>query len=58
MPFDTLKIDQVFLEGEGDLMRNLALIRSIVHLGHTLGKAVVCEGVETSSDPSPQREWM
>ncbi len=47
MPFDTLKIDQVFLTRGEDLMKNLALIRSIVHLGHTMGKTVVCEGVET-----------
>ena len=47
MPFDTLKIDQVFLRHSDDLMKNLSLIRSIVHLAHTLDKTVVCEGVET-----------
>jgi EAL domain-containing protein (putative c-di-GMP-specific phosphodiesterase class I) len=30
-------------------MKNFALIRSIVHLGHTMGKTVVCEGVETKA---------
>jgi EAL domain-containing protein (putative c-di-GMP-specific phosphodiesterase class I) len=49
MPFDTLKIDQGFLARGEDLMKNLALIRSIVHLGHTMGKTVVCEGVETEA---------
>ena len=47
MPFDTLKIDQVFLRHSDDLMKNLSLIRAIVHLAHTLDKTVVCEGVET-----------
>jgi len=47
MPFDTLKIDQVFLRHSDNLLKNLALIRSIVHLAHTLDKTVVCEGVET-----------
>jgi EAL domain-containing protein (putative c-di-GMP-specific phosphodiesterase class I) len=49
MPFDTIKIDQVFLRQGEDLMKNLALIRSIVHLGHSIGKTMVCEGVEVES---------
>ncbi len=49
MPFDTPKIDQVFLTRGEDLMKNLALIRSIVPLGHTRGKTVVCEGVGTQA---------
>ena len=47
MPFDTLKIDRSFLgTGTGDAP-NLALIQSIVLLGHSIGKMIVFEGVET-----------
>ena len=47
MPFDTLKIDRSFLgTGTGDAP-NLALIQSIVLLGHSIGKTIVFEGVET-----------
>jgi diguanylate cyclase (GGDEF)-like protein len=56
MPFDTLKIDQGFLTGGEDLTKNLALIRSIVHLGHTMGKTVVCEGIETQAQAAALRD--
>jgi EAL domain-containing protein (putative c-di-GMP-specific phosphodiesterase class I) len=56
MPFDTLKIDQGFLTKGEDLTKNLALIRSIVHLGHTMGKNVICEGVETQAQATALRD--
>lgn len=49
MPFDTLKIDRSFLGDESGDAPNLALIQSIVLLGHSIGKTVVFEGVETES---------
>ncbi len=56
MPIDTIKIDQVFLSQGEEVLKNLALIRSIVHLGHTMGKTVVCEGVETAAQASALAE--
>ena len=47
LPFDTLKIDRSFLNSDPISQRNCELIRSIIHLGHSFGQKVVCEGVET-----------
>jgi diguanylate cyclase len=47
-PFDKVKIDRSFV---GDMTSNpqaLAIIRSVIGLGHGLGVPVVAEGVETS----------
>ncbi|HMG47349.1 MAG TPA: EAL domain-containing protein [Allosphingosinicella sp.] len=47
-PFDKVKIDRSFV---GDMIANpqaLAIIRSVIGLGHGLGVPVVAEGVETS----------
>ncbi|MEJ1157768.1 EAL domain-containing protein [Prosthecomicrobium sp. N25] len=44
-PFDTIKIDQQFVRGEG--RDRPLLLRTIVGLGHDLGMTVVAEGVET-----------
>ena len=44
-PFDTLKIDQQFVRGDGK--DRIVLLRSIIGLGHDLGLQLVAEGVET-----------
>ena len=47
-PFDKVKIDRSFV---GDMIANpqaLAIIRSVIGLGHGLGVPVVAEGVETA----------
>ncbi len=44
-PFDTLKIDQQFVRGEGK--DRAVLLRSIIGLGRDLGLQLVAEGVET-----------
>jgi PAS domain S-box-containing protein/diguanylate cyclase (GGDEF)-like protein len=46
LPVDALKIDRSFVEGVTP--GGLQMVRSIVALAHTLGVAVVCEGVETA----------
>jgi EAL domain-containing protein (putative c-di-GMP-specific phosphodiesterase class I) len=48
MPFDRLKIDRSFLTPPAhESTLNAALIHAVVKLGHSVGKTVICEGVET-----------
>jgi diguanylate cyclase (GGDEF)-like protein len=46
LPIDTLKIDQSFLQGMADNPKDVAIVRSIIELGHNLDCKVVAEGVE------------
>lgn len=48
-PIDTLKIDRDLVQG-GEEGPGSAIVRSIVAFSHELGKKVVAEGAETSSD--------
>ena len=48
-PFDTIKIDQTFVRGEGLGDRRI-ILRSIIGLAHDLGMDVVAEGAETEAD--------
>lgn len=45
-PFDTIKIDQQFIRGEGN--DRPVLLKTIIGLGHDFGMSVVAEGVETA----------
>jgi len=47
-PIDELKIDQSFVQTMLDDPADLAIVRSIVALGHALGLRLVAEGVETA----------
>ncbi|NDP60379.1 MAG: EAL domain-containing protein, partial [Oxalobacteraceae bacterium] len=49
-PIDKLKIDRSFVKDMHSSAANLAVTRAIIGLGHTLGLAVVAEGVELASD--------
>ena len=49
-PIDKLKIDRSFVRNIHSSAANLAVTRAIIGLGHTLGLAVVAEGVELASD--------
>ncbi|OLT42597.1 diguanylate phosphodiesterase [Saccharomonospora sp. CUA-673] len=46
LPVDQVKIDKSFVFGMGTDLGDLAVVRSIVELGHSLGLSVVAEGVE------------
>jgi diguanylate cyclase (GGDEF)-like protein/PAS domain S-box-containing protein len=50
-PFDTIKIDRALVQssGSGD-GAGAAIVRSMVALGHELGKKIVAEGVEEPKD--------
>jgi len=45
-PIDVLKVDRGFVSGM-DEHGNKMIVRSVVHLAHNLGYAVVAEGIET-----------
>jgi diguanylate cyclase (GGDEF)-like protein/PAS domain S-box-containing protein len=50
-PFDTIKVDRALVQASGESGgAGSAIVRSIVALGHELGKSVVAEGVETPED--------
>ncbi|WP_158633967.1 GGDEF and EAL domain-containing protein [Radiobacillus deserti] len=44
-PLTKLKIDRIFLDGKQK--QNLAIVKSIIHLSHSLQMKVIAEGVET-----------
>ena len=48
-PFDTIKIDQTFVRGNGHGDRRV-ILRSIISLAHDLGMDVVAEGAESEGD--------
>jgi diguanylate cyclase (GGDEF)-like protein len=47
LPIHTLKIDQSFIMDVAFDSQDVAIVRSIIDLGHNLGYRVVAEGVET-----------
>ena len=46
-PVDTLKIDRSFVMGSMTENNNLVIIKAIIAMGHSLGKKIVAEGIET-----------
>jgi diguanylate cyclase (GGDEF)-like protein len=53
LPFDTLKIDQAFMQaGAVKGGSDSVLVRAMVTLAHELGKKIVAKGVETVSEVS------
>ncbi|WP_018330877.1 putative bifunctional diguanylate cyclase/phosphodiesterase [Actinomycetospora chiangmaiensis] len=49
LPVDTVKIDKSFVLGMGTESGDVAVVRAIVEMGHTLGLTVVAEGVESAT---------
>ena len=47
LPVDELKIDRAFVMNLDTAANNLAIVRTTVELGHSLGLRVVAEGIET-----------
>ena len=49
-PFDTLKIDRVFISAMSRSEKSNQIVRSLVNLSHDLGMDVVAEGIETEEE--------
>ena len=56
LPIDSLKIDRSFVSRLDSTGTESAVVRSIVLLGHALGKSVVAEGIETPRQLEALRE--
>ncbi len=50
LPIDTLKIDRSFVRAMGSEPEVVRVLDAIVHLGHSLGKRIVAEGVECEQE--------
>ncbi|MGH8981490.1 MAG: EAL domain-containing protein [Acidimicrobiales bacterium] len=47
LPLDVMKVDRSFIASLGLAAHESAIVEAMIHLAHTLGLAVVAEGVET-----------
>ncbi|NKI17067.1 EAL domain-containing protein [Spongiibacter sp. KMU-166] len=47
LPVDYIKIDQAFIRFIHERENDQALVRSMIEMGHSLGKKIIAEGVET-----------
>lgn len=50
LPVDEVKVDRSFVSHMHQDPDREELVRTVIHLGHSLGKRVVAEGVETEQD--------
>jgi diguanylate cyclase (GGDEF)-like protein len=57
LPLDELKIDAGFVHGLGRSSTDAALVHGMIDIGHSLGLAVVAEGVETRDAWSVLAGW-
>jgi len=55
-PADKLKIDRSFIQQMHKDKRSLALVETIINLGHSLDMRIIAEGVETELDESLLQE--
>jgi EAL domain-containing protein (putative c-di-GMP-specific phosphodiesterase class I) len=49
-PFDKIKIDQSFVRGLGSAPQNMAIVRAILAIGHSLNIRVSAEGVQSEEE--------
>jgi EAL domain-containing protein (putative c-di-GMP-specific phosphodiesterase class I) len=56
LPIDCLKIDRSFVSRLASGANEMAVVRSIILLGSSLGKVVVAEGIETEDQLAQLRE--
>ncbi len=56
-PIDELKIDRSFVMDLPGTTSDLAIVRTIIDLGHSLGMSVIAEGVETDAQLGCMRQF-
>ena len=56
LPIDRLKIDRSFISGMTHRQQNVEIVRAVLTLGHSLGKTIVAEGIETVDQLTMLRE--
>ena len=56
-PFDTLKIDRVFVSAMARSEKSNQIVKSLVNLSHDLGMDVVAEGIESGEEAELMRSY-
>jgi EAL domain-containing protein (putative c-di-GMP-specific phosphodiesterase class I) len=56
LPADVLKIDKSFVKGLGEDVEDTAIVGMVIELAHTLGMAVIAEGVESEAQAALLKE--
>ena len=56
-PFDTLKIDRVFVSAMLRNKKSNQIVKSLVNLSHNLGMDVVAEGIESEQEAELMRQY-
>ncbi len=56
-PVDTIKIDRSFVMGCTSNANNIVIIKAIIAMGHSLGKKIVAEGIETEKQYQLLKEF-
>ena len=56
-PFDTLKIDRVFVSAMARNEKSKQIVKSLVNLSHDLGMNVVAEGIETGGEAKVMNQY-
>jgi len=56
-PFDTLKIDRVFVNAMARSRKSNQIVKSLVNLSHDLGMDVIAEGIESEQEAELMRNY-